>query len=348
MDYGSLLKACSKGFSECKTELVGQLAGPIAAACSNGNTKECRQKARRAALEALAKDQGLPSSAVDLAEGCLDGSRQDCEQLAAVIAAQAACVYYTAGVCPKCCGKVVMVVVDLIWSVVGPIIDGLVTASIALGEVALERLGLKEEPTFRDDVYLPMRKEAEAKVAAFKDEFASAFVGIDLDGLQGEGVARLLLDWELGRVKVNPDAAKPTFLQSSWYPTNYGNLQLNPDDGPFGATWDLEWKTAWERDDAFKAGAKALAAMYGIRFAALRLAASVAAGDMAAAIEAAERKEKPPALFVPISQLSMGPAMGPVAIRTKGEAPNGLLIGAGLFGATAAGLAAVAYATRSS
>lgn len=341
MDYEALIRACTKGFSECKTELASQVAGPVAAACSSGNTEECRRKARRAALEALADDQGLPSKAVDLAEECLDGNREACEQLAAIIAAQAGCLAATAGVCPPCCGKAVMLVVDLIWPVVGPIIDGLVTASLALGEVALERLGLKDKPKFRDDVYLPMRADAEAKVEAFKDQFAASFAGIEVDGMRGEGLARMMLDWELGRVKVNPDSTRPTFYQSSWYPTNYGNVQLNPDDGPFGATWQLEWDTAWERDDAFKAGAKALAAMYGIRFAALRLAAAVAAGDMAATIEAAERRQQPPIGLAPI--LKPKPIVAPF---DQGKSPNGLLVGAGLFGATAAGLAAIAYATR--
>jgi hypothetical protein len=166
VDYKTLITECSHGWSPCKSELASQLAGPIGVACQDGNTPQCRDAARHAALKELASSMGWPDGSVGLAERCLDGDEKACAKLAAYIAAQATCMALTAGACSVCCGKIVGPLIELVWPVLGPFVEGVTGFVVDLGTIALEALGLKDEPEARDWAN-PMMHDAEKQSGKF-------------------------------------------------------------------------------------------------------------------------------------------------------------------------------------
>jgi len=245
-----ILKACSKGWSQCKAELQSQYkAGPN----------------RRDNLRKLAQELDLPASVGDQMEDCLNGNNEQCAKAAATIAAVAACDVATAGACPVCCSTIAGPVIAAIWPIIGPTMTGIAEGATSLISVGLEWIGVKDSPDFSADVYWPMRSAAQAQWQGMRDAWLAKYPG-------GEAI----LTEELNRTWNELQAVG--FMTSTWYPTAYGNISLPANMAPFGAKWDLSWDKAWERDDAFAAGANALGIEYGVRLNAASLAIARATG----------------------------------------------------------------------
>ena len=267
MDDIKLANECRKGWNNCRSELVRQVAGEATQTCTEqGWSKQCFDAVKLEALRAFAEDQGLPDSWAQDALKCTNSDRQACEKAAALLAAHEGCLAATSGACPECCGIATAALLDLLWPTIGPMIDGLVVGGAALVSVGLESLGLKDAPDFGEDVYSPMRASAMQTDAAFRKAFSQQ--------MQNKQ-ALAQLNQELG------DLPFAGYYGGTWYPTNYGNVSLLKGTDPYHATWKLSWDKAWQRDDAFAAGAAALGKLYQVRFDALRDAALRAAGALA-------------------------------------------------------------------
>lgn len=228
------IRECAKGWTACKNKFVADFK-------SKAN--------RRALLRAWAQDNGLPESVGDQVDDCLSGDDEACAQAAATIGALAACNAATGGACPKCCGVLVGPMLDVLWPIIGPTLEGLAEGASSIVVAGLEWLGVKDSPDFRTDVYLPMRAQASAQWNAMRAAWLAKFP---------YGAATL-------EQELHEPAGQVNFYSSWWYPSNYGTVSLTKGSDPWLATWNLEWSKAWERDDAFKSGAEMLGMGYRVR-----------------------------------------------------------------------------------